>query len=145
VPVAVRSSRRPGSWIGFNFADAASSRCKQLAEELVVRSLALGVEPNEMLEVVGRTFAGHGRPPVSAISRTLSGEDEEVLLSARNRLPGIVTNIRGGDMLAEVTVRLADSADTVVVVTSQSLARLGLHVGAQAHVLVKATELTLSR
>ncbi|MBV9358761.1 MAG: TOBE domain-containing protein [Chloroflexi bacterium] len=66
-------------------------------------------------------------------------------MSACNRLPGVVIDIRGGETLAEVTVRLADGVDTVVVVTHQSLVRLGLHVGAQAAVLVKATELTLSR
>jgi molybdopterin-binding protein len=117
-----------------------------LAEELVVRSLALGLEPAEMLDLVGRTFAEHGRPAVSSPTRTLSGTDEEALLSARNRLPGTISHIRGGDTLAEVTLRLADGADSVVVVvTQQSLARLGLSVGAHAAVLAKGTGLTLSR
>jgi GntR family transcriptional regulator len=117
-----------------------------LADELVVRSLALGLEPAEMLELVGRTFAASGHPAVAIAPPTLSGPDEEALLSARNRLPATVTDIRGGDTLAEVTLRLADGADTVVVVvTQQSVVRLGLRVGAQAAVLVKATELTLSR
>jgi molybdopterin-binding protein len=117
-----------------------------VAEELVERSLALGLEPEEMLDLIGRTFAARGRPAVPKPSPNLSGPDEEALLSARNRLPGMVIDIRGGDTVAEVTVRLADGADTVVaVVTQQSVARLGLHVGAQAAVLAKATELTLSR
>ncbi len=97
---------------------------RTLAEELVVRSLALGL---------------------ATPSATLSGAHAEALLLARNRLPGVVTEIRGGETLAEVTLRRADGVNTVAVVTHQSLVRLGLHVGVQATLLVKATELTLSR
>jgi molybdopterin-binding protein len=131
-----------------NQPDLARRRQEQaqaLADELVVGSLALGLEPADMLEAVGRTFAARGRPASAKPARAVSAADEASLLSARNRLRGTVTDIRGGETIAEVTLRLADGAEAVAVVTRQSLAKLGLHVGAQAVALAKATEVTLSR
>jgi molybdopterin-binding protein len=110
---------------------------------MVVRGLALGLEPDEIAEAVRAELAAHGRP-VSGVrmSETL-GQHEAPLLSARNRLRGTVASIRAGELLAEVTIDLGDAARVVAAVTRASIDRLGLESGGRVSVYVKATELTL--
>src|ERR1700737_3108672 len=81
-------------------------RLRVLARQMAVRGLALGLEPDEIAEAVRSELASHGRP-VSGVpmSETL-GRQEAPLLSARNRLRGRVTQIRAGELLAEVTIDL---------------------------------------
>ena len=120
-------------------------RLRTLARQVVVRGLALGLEPAEIAEAVARELAAHGRPvPGDTPPATLGGE-EPTLLSARNRFRGTVTAIRAGELMAEVTVRLAEGTETVVAITRASLERLGLRVGSTASVHVKATEQVLGR
>ncbi|MCJ7764217.1 MAG: TOBE domain-containing protein [Dehalococcoidales bacterium] len=49
-------------------------------------------------------------------------------ISARNRLPGVVKAIRGGAILAEVTVDVGDNEITVII-TKGSAGQLDLKVG----------------
>ncbi len=65
-------------------------------------------------------------------------------LSARNQLSGVVTAIKLGDILAEVTVDV--SGQTIVsVITRSSTERLQLKVGDPVTVIVKSTEVMLGK
>jgi molybdopterin-binding protein len=120
-------------------------RLSTLARQLVVRSLAMGLEPAAVLESVASEFAKRGQP----IGRDAVGiapvDDEPALLSARNRLGERVVGISGGPQIVEVRVRFVDGTEAVAVVTRASLQRLGLQSGGTVVAHMKATEITLSR
>ena len=118
-------------------------RLRVLARQTAVRGLALGLEPDEIVEAVKAELAAHGRPVSGSPVQESLGEQEAPLLSARNRLRGRVASIRVGELLAEVTIDLREGLQVVAAVTRSSVDRLGLEPGGRVSVYVKATELTL--
>jgi len=65
-------------------------------------------------------------------------------LTTRNQLPGKVTGVTLGSVMAEVTVAVG-SHKVVAAVTRNSVSRLGLGEGDDVVVLVKATEVMLAK
>jgi molybdopterin-binding protein len=65
-------------------------------------------------------------------------------LSARNRLPGVVTEIRVSGLLAQVTLNV-DGHEVVAVITSDSAKALGLRLGGRAVALIKATHVIIEK
>src|SRR5437660_5068441 len=63
-------------------------RLRVLARQMAVRGLALGLEPDEIVEAVKGELAVHGRPVSGTSVRESLGQEEAPLLSARNRLRG---------------------------------------------------------
>lgn len=63
-------------------------------------------------------------------------------LSARNRLPGTVTEVVKGEAAARVSLRVGDN-HVVALITRESADELGLEPGKQATVLVKATDVMI--
>ncbi|HEV7664967.1 MAG TPA: GntR family transcriptional regulator [Chloroflexota bacterium] len=120
-------------------------RLRTLARQIVVRGLALGLEPDEIAEAVRAELAAHGRPLSGTPLTETLGPQEAPLLSARNRLRGTIRSIRAGEMLAEVLLDLSAETSVVAAVTRASVDRLGLKQGGRASAYVKATELTLGR
>ena len=59
-------------------------------------------------------------------------------VSARNVFPGRIKSLRPGAVNAEVSLELAGGEVLVAVVTSESVASLGLQLGGEAIALVKA-------
>ena len=66
-------------------------------------------------------------------------------LSTRNQLPGTVTEVNVGGVMATVKVRL-DGGDQIVTasITKEAVEELGLAEGTATMVLVKSTEVTLA-
>ena len=66
-------------------------------------------------------------------------------LSTRNQLPGIVTEVNLGTVMATVKVRL-DGGEQIVTasITKEAVEELGLTVGAATKVLVKSTDVMLA-
>ncbi|MCC6831277.1 MAG: TOBE domain-containing protein [Thermoleophilia bacterium] len=64
-------------------------------------------------------------------------------LSARNQLPGTVTAIHMGEVMAEVEVAVGDH-QVVSVITRRSVEALGLGVGDKVTVVIKSTEVMLA-
>ncbi len=60
-------------------------------------------------------------------------------MSARNRLPGTVTEVVRGEAAAKVTIRVGDN-HMVALITRESADELGLEVGKEVTALVKATD-----
>jgi molybdate transport system regulatory protein len=65
-------------------------------------------------------------------------------LSIRNQLPGTVTAITPGEVMATVKVRLAGGQDLTAAVTLEAVEDLGLTAGTAVNALVKATEISLA-
>jgi molybdopterin-binding protein len=65
-------------------------------------------------------------------------------LSARNHLKGIVDEVQMGDLLAYITVRMANSVIESVI-TRRSAEELGLKKGDSVTAVVKATEVMISK
>ncbi len=65
-------------------------------------------------------------------------------LSARNQLPGVVEEVRLGDVMAHVVVRVgANIVESVITRTSAD--ELGLKKGDAVRVVVKSTEVMIQK
>ena len=80
--------------------------------------------------------------PASEVERLRGGDGAEV--SARNRFPGVVTDVSTEGFLAQVELE-AGPFRIVSVVTREAVEQLGLRPGTAATALVKATSVLLER
>ena len=60
-------------------------------------------------------------------------------ISARNNIPGTVTNVKLGPVSAEVTINVAPGIDIVSVISTGSAQALKLAAGAKAFAVIKAS------
>ena len=65
-------------------------------------------------------------------------------ISARNHLKGKFTDIKLGDIMAQVTVKVGQNLIESVI-TRQSVQELGLKKGDEVTAVVKATEVMISK
>ncbi|WP_030948181.1 TOBE domain-containing protein [Streptomyces sp. NRRL S-646] len=65
-------------------------------------------------------------------------------LSIRNQIPGTVTAITPGEVMATVKVRLTGGQDITAAITLESVEELGLAAGTAVRALVKSTEVSLA-
>ena len=65
-------------------------------------------------------------------------------ISARNHLKGKITDIKLGDIMAQVTVKVGQNLIESVI-TRQSAEKLGLKKGDEVTAVVKATEVMISK
>jgi molybdopterin-binding protein len=66
-------------------------------------------------------------------------------LSARNRLRGVVSEVKVDGLLAQVEIQVTEPAHVVAVVTRDSIEELGLKPGMPATAVVKATSVMVER
>ncbi|MDQ3225507.1 MAG: TOBE domain-containing protein [Chloroflexota bacterium] len=66
-------------------------------------------------------------------------------LSARNQLSGSVTAITLGEVMADVTVDIGNGQTIAAAITRGSVERLGLQVGDDVVVIIKATEVMVGK
>jgi len=106
-----------------------------------------------------RTRGGHHRVSTAEIDRLLADQnrvpdhrrplrtpDEPpsiVALSTRNQLRGVVEEVRGDGILAQVRLRVGDDVLTAVI-TRDAATSLGLRRGVPAIALIKATEVMIA-
>jgi molybdopterin-binding protein len=79
----------------------------------------------------------------SEIERLRGPEAHEV--SARNRLKGVVHEVRVEGLLAQVELRTTEPARVLAVITSEAAEQLGLAPGQEATALVKATSVMIEK
>ena len=91
---------------------------------------------------VARLQADRGTLPTGDRRRTRGGV--LVSLSGRNRLRGIVEEVRREGLLAQVRLRIGDQQLTAVI-TRDAVDELGLKRGDEATAIVKATEVMIGR
>lgn len=63
-------------------------------------------------------------------------------MSARNRLPGTITEVIKGEAATRVSLQVGDN-HMVALITTESAEELGLEAGKQVTALVKATDVML--
>jgi molybdopterin-binding protein len=107
-----------------------------------------------------RTRGGHHRIAESEITRLLVSRDREhrsapsaaqvrkagvlVALSGRNQLRGIVDEVRGDGLLAQVRLRIGNQHLTAVI-TRDAVNELKLKRGDEAVAIIKSTEVMIGR
>jgi molybdopterin-binding protein len=105
-----------------------------------------------------KTEGGHHRIAESEVARLAarhgSGDDAHRLasidteaigaLSARNRLPGFVEEVRVDGLLAQVRLRVGDQTITAVI-TADAVRALKLRRGDDAIAIVKSTEVMIAK
>lgn len=92
---------------------------------------------------VERLLARTGRPPDRAGSAARPG-GVLVRISGRNRLQGIVDEVRREGLVAQVRLRIGDQWLTAVI-TRDAVDELGLKRGDEATALIKATEVMIAK
>ena len=65
-------------------------------------------------------------------------------LSIRNQLPGTVTSVTPGEVMATVKIRLDAGQEITAAVTREAVNELGLTSGSTVRALVQATEVSLA-
>ena len=65
-------------------------------------------------------------------------------LSARNQLPGIVEEVRLGEIMAQVVIRVGDNLMESVI-TRTSVEALGIKKGDSVRAVVKSTEVMIQK
>ena len=77
----------------------------------------------------------------SALSHAYGGPRIDMgTLSATNRFPGRIVEIARGDVMTKVVIEVAPEVRIGAVITTDSVDRLGLEIGARAFAIIKATE-----
>ena len=66
-------------------------------------------------------------------------------LSARNRLRGVVENVRVEGLFAQVEISVTEPARVVALITRESAERLGLRAGVDGTAVIKATSVMVER
>lgn len=66
-------------------------------------------------------------------------------LSARNQLKGTITAIEVGAVMADISVDIGNAQTLSSAITKNSVERLGLKVGDQVVVIIKATEVMIGK
>ncbi|MFE0515981.1 molybdopterin-binding protein [Streptomyces sp. NPDC058964] len=65
-------------------------------------------------------------------------------LSIRNQLPGTVTEVDAGEVMATVRIQLDGGQNLVAAITLEAVEQLGLAPGSAVRALVKSTEVSLA-
>jgi molybdopterin-binding protein len=77
-------------------------------------------------------------------SSTTRGPGASVLISGRNQLRGVVEELRGDGLLAQVRLRIGDQRLTAII-TQDAVAELKLKRGDEALAIIKSTEVMIAR
>lgn len=64
--------------------------------------------------------------------------------SARNRLPGTITEVKLGNVMAKIGIRVGDN-QIESVITRDSAEELGLKVGDRVFAVIKSTEVMINK
>ncbi len=65
-------------------------------------------------------------------------------LSIRNQLPGTVTGVTEGGVMASVKVRLDGGQEITAAITLEAVRELGITEGSSVRALIKSTEVSLA-
>ncbi|MFI6687387.1 molybdopterin-binding protein [Streptomyces sp. NPDC050485] len=71
-------------------------------------------------------------------------QNQSQILSIRNQLPGTVTAIASGEVMATVKVRLDGGQEITAAITLDAVKDLGIAAGSAVRALVKSTEVALA-
>lgn len=89
--------------------------------------------------------AANRRVVTAAEIERLRGDEGAHQLSARNRFPGVVTDVRVDGLMAQVELVVSEPVRLVAVVTRDAVEDLDLKPGDAATAIVKSTSLMVQR
>jgi molybdopterin-binding protein len=95
---------------------------------------------------VRRTEGGQREVPAAEVARLLAerGPQQPIVAgSARNRFPGVITEIKRDDLAATVEIQ-AGPHRVLAFITREAVDQLGLEVGMEAVATVKATSVMVN-
>jgi len=98
---------------------------------------------HESTEGLGLNIGAEAFALIKASSIIVMTEDEEVKLSARNRLSGTISRVQAGAVNTEVVIELGSGSSIAAIITNESSNALGLVVGAKATGIFKASSVIL--
>lgn len=93
---------------------------------------------------VGRDASNRRVVAASEVDR-LRGERGGEVLSARNRLAGIVAEVTVDGLLAKVEIDVSGPSRVVAIITADSVEELGLKAGVSVNAVVKSTSVMVQR
>lgn len=70
-------------------------------------------------------------------------EEGITVVSARNKLPGVITAVKRGDVMCQVDMQVGDN-HVVAVITTEAADEMGLEVGMQAVATFKSTSVMVT-
>jgi molybdopterin-binding protein len=70
-------------------------------------------------------------------------EEGVAATSARNKLPGVITAIKKGDVMCQVDMQVGDN-HVVAVITTEAAEEMGLEVGMEAIATFKSTSVMIA-
>ena len=88
--------------------------------------------------------AGNRRIVSAAEIDRLRGDDAGAHITARNRFPGTVTEVKTDGLMAQVEIVVRDPVRVVAVVTRDAIEELGLKPGMPATAIIKSTNVMLT-
>ena len=94
---------------------------------------------------VERDSANRRVVSAAEVERLRGGGAAEHALSARNRVVGVVQDVRLEGLLAQVEIEATERARFIAVITRESAEALGLKPGVTATAVVKATSVMVER
>jgi molybdopterin-binding protein len=122
---------------------------KLLSASQAARALGISLDTLRRWDRAGRIrterdAANRRLVPLSEVER-LRGGGEGERLSARNRLTGVVREVKLEGLLAQVELDVQGPARVVAIITREAAAGLALEPGAEATAVVKATSVMVER
>ena len=90
------------------------------------------------------TARGEAARATSVAAGPARGTGSAVLISGRNQLRGVVEEVRGDGLLAQVRLRIGDQRLTAII-TQDAVAELKLKRGDEALAVIKSTEVMIAR
>ena len=117
----------------------------RLTELEVQRLLLSGSAPAPPANAPAKAGRGRARQGKPATGRSpKSVVSSIVVISGRNQLRGIVEEVRGDGLLAQVRLRIGEQRLTAII-TQDAVAELKLKRGDEALAIIKATEVMIAR
>jgi molybdate transport system regulatory protein len=104
----------------------------------------VGIVTRESVESLGLSV---GKPAVALIKSSfviLAAGHDDLPISARNRIKGIISSILPGAVNDEITLDLGDEKTLTAIVTHESSDEMNLAVGQPAQALIKASHVILA-
>jgi molybdopterin-binding protein len=89
--------------------------------------------------------AGNHRVVTAGEIERLRGDNSGSHISARNRFPGIVTDVKVEGLMAQVEMVVNEPITLVAVVTRDAVEELGLETGMATTAIVKSTNVLIQR
>jgi molybdate transport system regulatory protein len=104
----------------------------------------VAVVTRESVEDLGLAAGRSAVALVKASFVLLAAGHEPLPVSARNRIPGVISALSPGAVNDEVVLDAGDGKSVTAIVTHESCVELGLAVGGKAQALIKASHVILA-